>query len=333
MTEKSTKIFIGAFVLGAVALLIGFILLLGSGVLRGENPSFVLYFNTSLKGLSIGSPVYFKGIRIGEVKTIQILPDVKNVHFSTPVVIEIERDRVLSITQGGEDADFFTDTHAMDRLIQRGLRARLAITSILTGQLCIELDLLPNATPIDPNTLMSYHDSPEIPTQLSSLDVALSTLDKIPLQDILYDMVNSIRNISQQLQDLDIDDLVDSLHALSNDARASVNEFTKLEERAGQTLADYSSLAISTQKDLHATLDLVNSTLKKVSSLADTSTGTMVSLRRGADNAADILSEDSAPVVEFEQTMMALRKVAQDLSALAVLLESKPDSLIFGRNN
>ena len=62
MTERSTKTFIGAFVLGALALLVAFILLLGSGSLGAKNPTFVLYFNTSLKGLSQGSPVYFKGI-------------------------------------------------------------------------------------------------------------------------------------------------------------------------------------------------------------------------------------------------------------------------------
>ena len=63
MTERGTKTFIGFFVLGALALFIAFILLLGSGRLGEKNPTFVLYFDTSLKGLTQGSPVYFKGIR------------------------------------------------------------------------------------------------------------------------------------------------------------------------------------------------------------------------------------------------------------------------------
>lgn len=67
MTERGTKTFIGFFVLGALALFIAFILLLGSGRLGDRNPTFVLYFETSLKGLTQGSPVYFKGIRIGKV--------------------------------------------------------------------------------------------------------------------------------------------------------------------------------------------------------------------------------------------------------------------------
>ena len=91
MTERSTKTFIGAFVLGALALLVAFILLLGSGTLGAKNPTFVLYFNTSLKGLIQGSPVYFKGIRIGKVNSIQIRPELHSARFQTPVVIEIER--------------------------------------------------------------------------------------------------------------------------------------------------------------------------------------------------------------------------------------------------
>lgn len=58
MTERSTKTFIGAFVLGAIALLAGLIIILGSGQFGKKNPTFVLYFTTSLKGLTQGSPVY-----------------------------------------------------------------------------------------------------------------------------------------------------------------------------------------------------------------------------------------------------------------------------------
>lgn len=340
MTEKSTKTFIGAFVLGAIALLVGFIILLGSGVLSGERPTFVLYFNTSLKGLTQGSPVYFKGIRIGAVKSIQIRPDLESMQFSTPVIIEIEKDKAMALVEGGEDSDIFNDTEAINRLIQRGLRARLGLTSILTGQLCVELDILPHAAPVDMAALTPYHNAPQIPTQLSSLDAALNTLENIPLQEVLYDMVSSIKNVSQQLQSLDINGLMASIRSLSDEARTRINELSGLKDHAVQTFSAYTTLATSTQRDLHRTLDHVDRTLERVSALTDTTSGTMTEMRtamsrlsKGADNAASLFSEDSAPVVEFGQTMLALRKAAQALSDLAVLLEIKPNSLIFGRSN
>ncbi|MBR4423469.1 MAG: MCE family protein, partial [Mailhella sp.] len=85
MTDRGTKALIGAFVLGAVALLAILTLLLGSGLMGNRNPTFALFFKTSLKGLVQGSPVYFKGIRIGKVKSINILPLHAEDTFVTPV--------------------------------------------------------------------------------------------------------------------------------------------------------------------------------------------------------------------------------------------------------
>ena len=84
----------------------------------------------------------------------------------------------------------------------------------------------------------------------------------------------------------------------------------------------------------------MNETLRSLSSLADASEGVVVEaegamkgLRRTADTANSLFSEDSAPVLEFSQTMLSLRRAAQALSELATLLEIKPNALIFGRNN
>ena len=58
----------------------------------------------------------------------------------------------------------------------------------------------------------------------------------------------------------------------------------------------------------------------------------MTAMRESAGNASSLFRADSAVVVEFSQTMQALRKAAQALDNLAVLLELKPDALIFGRD-
>lgn len=340
MTERGTKTFIGAFVLGALALFIAFIILLGSGRLGSTNPSFVLYFNTSLKGLTQGSPVYFKGIRIGKVTAIQILPDIGSARFQTPVLIEIERDKAMTLLEDGSERELFEDPATLARLIRAGLRGKLGISSILTGQLCVELDIFRNADPVDPGTLTPYKGSPQIPTQLSSLDAALSTLEDMPVQEILLDVMGSLKNMSEQLRDIDASGLVASLRDTSDAIREEVRAFGSLRTDAGHTLGAYTTLASSMQKDVHATLQNVNATLRSIGSLASTSEGmvleaenAMKELRRSADTAGSLFSEDSAPVLEFSQTMLSLRRAAQALSELATLLEIKPNALIFGRNN
>ena len=340
MTERGTKTFIGLFVLGALALFIAFILLLGSGRLGSANPTFVLYFNTSLKGLTQGSPVYFKGIRVGKVSSIQILPDLGTAKFQTPVIIEIEKDKAMALLEDGRERQLFEDPDILNRLIGAGLRGKLGISSILTGQLCVELDLFRNADPVNPNTLMPYKGSPQIPTQLSSLDAALSTLEDMPVQEILLDVMGSLRTLSEQIRDIDASGLVASLRDTSDTIRQKVENFGDLQTDAKSTLSAYAQLASAMEKDIHATLARVNGTLAAIGKLTATSegvmndaAGAMRGIRKSADNAASLFSEDSAPVLEFSQTMLSLRRAAQALSELATLLEIKPNALIFGRNN
>lgn len=340
MTERGTKTFIGAFVLGALALIVGFIILLGSGTLGPKNPTFALYFNTSLKGLTQGSPVYFKGIRVGKVSSIQIRPELGTARFYTPVVIEIEKEKATALLEDGRESELFGDPDILDRLIQAGLRAKLGISSLLTGQLCVELDIVRNAEPVDLKTLVPYKGSPQIPTQLSSLDAALSTLEDMPLQEILLDVMSSLRSLSEQIRDIDASGLVASMRDTSDAIREEVTSFGALRQNAGTTLDSYADLAGSLQKDIRTTLQNVNAALRSVSSLAAASENTvneagsaMKELRRAADTADNLFSEDSAPVLEFSQTMLSLRRAAQALSELATLLEIKPNALIFGRNN
>ena len=162
----------------------------------------------------------------------------------------------------------------------------------------------------------------------------------MPVQEILLDVMGSLKNLSEQMRDIDASGLVASLRDTSDAIREEVRAFGSLRTDAGHTLGAYTALSSSMQKDVHATLASVNNTLKSIAALAASSEGVvaeaegaMKGLRRTADTANSLFSEDSAPVLEFSQTMLSLRRAAQALSELATLLEIKPNALIFGRNN
>ena len=94
MSKQANTKLIGGFVIGAVVLVISGILLFGSGKLFSHQKKFVLFFEDSVKGLNIGSPVDFRGVNIGTVTDIKIVLNKRDLSLLIPVFIEIEPNRI-----------------------------------------------------------------------------------------------------------------------------------------------------------------------------------------------------------------------------------------------
>ena len=67
MSKQASKTLIGGFVVGALALVVVAVLIFGGGKFFSEKSKYVLYFESSVNGLSVGAPVILKGIRTGSV--------------------------------------------------------------------------------------------------------------------------------------------------------------------------------------------------------------------------------------------------------------------------
>lgn len=139
----------------------------------------VMYFEESITGLNVGSDVVLKGVKVGEVKKINIQINSETLNFSIPVYAVIKK-RVIKTINNNNGGDF-------NDLIKMGLRARLTSQSLVTGQLMIELEMLPD-TPI------KYHKNPrgvfEIPTALSAFGEFSRNLESMQIGE-------SIKNISE----------------------------------------------------------------------------------------------------------------------------------------
>ncbi len=84
MSKMANKSLIGAFVIGAIALAVISVIIFGSGKFFKRQLEFITFFQGSIKGLSIGSPVTFRGVKIGEVKNIHIQARPSDLSFSNP---------------------------------------------------------------------------------------------------------------------------------------------------------------------------------------------------------------------------------------------------------
>jgi phospholipid/cholesterol/gamma-HCH transport system substrate-binding protein len=133
---------IGAFVVGAVALVVIGVLLLGGAQWLTQKRTFVAYFEGSVKGLNVGAPVEFQGVRVGSVTDIQLQFLTAEKEFRIPVFIQIEPDKMTEVGRRIE-----LHGQLLKPLVERGLRAQLEMQSIVTGQLAVQLGFHPD-TPI-----------------------------------------------------------------------------------------------------------------------------------------------------------------------------------------
>jgi paraquat-inducible protein B len=134
MSRSNPKL-IGAFVIGALTLTIGAILPLGSGQLIKPLQRYVLFFRGSMSGLNAGTPVTFRGVKIGSVTKDLIQYDLSLQCMRIPVSIEIEPTSP-QIYGGVRNPQ-----KDLPALIAKGLRAQLETTSLLTGLVNVNFDL------------------------------------------------------------------------------------------------------------------------------------------------------------------------------------------------
>lgn len=101
MSKQVSPVLIGAFVLGAVAVLVLGVLVFGGQQWFAPRNRVIVYFDSSVNGLSIGAPVKLKGVTIGKVSDVLVEYDKANNKVLTPVVMEVDLDRVTDVGRSG----------------------------------------------------------------------------------------------------------------------------------------------------------------------------------------------------------------------------------------
>jgi len=193
MSRKVNKTAIGVFVVVALVLLTIAIGVFGSGELFKRTNKYVLYFDGSVKGLSIGAPVMFRGVSIGTVKDISLIYDSKAGTILLPVIVEIEQGRIKGTPSfSGLDAD--------KKMIALGLRGNLQVQSFLTGQLMISFDFYPERQATLRGIANQY---PQLPTLPTSPDI-FETIENLPIKEIAKNLEASTQGINKLLNSNEI---------------------------------------------------------------------------------------------------------------------------------
>jgi paraquat-inducible protein B len=344
MSKQANKTLIGGFVLGAVALVVAVVLIFGSGRFLTERLTYVLHFEGSVKGLNIGSPVLFRGVKVGTVKNIRIQAESDLVTILIPVLIDLEPKR-FGNPRRAEDPEA-----NLQRLIKAGLRARLELQSLVTGQLMVELDFHPDS----PIKLVDETEYPEIPTIQSGMQELAKTIEKLPLDQLANKLTSAVAGLEKAVNSPEVAESIVNLNKTLKETKRLVrNVNSRIEPLASsleETIKEYGKLARDVDEQVEPLASGVDKVLKDTRKLVRNIDGQVTPLLSSVNNTAKLADDalvqaektlkaieglagkDSAVVFELKKMMRELSAAARSIRNWASYLERHPEALIRGKS-
>jgi paraquat-inducible protein B len=328
MNQKISPTLIGAFVLGALALLIIAVIAFGSGQLFRKTQEFVLYFGGSVNGLRIGAPVKFMGVEVGSVKDIRLeMQGASGVHM-IPVIIEIDLKKVIRRGVARGEA---MDPNTIREFVKQGMRAQLLTESFVTGVLYVGFDWFPE-TPLrfvqQPGGHFQYEEIPTVPTGLEEAQDAIVRVVK-KLDDIDFKaLAGSLTKTSDRIGDLASSPALKSiLKSLDDDMpelRGAILDLRRLAATANTSVTNVSGDLHNVSGDLHQTLTAAQSAIEQIAATMKEAQTTIVSVRGTVD-------PNSPTVYELKKSLREVSGAASSIRMLADSLDSNPQGIILGK--
>jgi phospholipid/cholesterol/gamma-HCH transport system substrate-binding protein len=329
MNKKMSPAMIGAFVLGAVALIIIAILVFGSGRLFRQTRDFVLYFDNSVNGLRIGAPVKFKGVEVGSVKDIRLQLEKGAEVNKIPVIIEIDLEK---LTSRGATSVVAENREALNKaIVDRGLRGQLEMESLVTGLLYVALDFFPGA-PINlvqkPTGDYKYPEIPTLPTSLEqakgAVDRILNKLEEIDFKELGANLQATLKGVNRTVNSPEIESVLRSLARVMpkvDEAVVNIRNLAGTMDDKVKILAD----------DLQHTSADARLALKQAGDALKQTQETMKRAEAAVANIETLSDLDSPVNYELVKGLRDVSTAARSLRSLTDYLERNPRAPIFGR--
>lgn len=215
---------------------------------------FVANFSESVRGLTVGAPVEFRGIPIGEVTAIYTRYDPATDKFTIPVEFDLYPELFTSRYRTNAGGRLSNDAHALaNRLVAKGLRLQLRTGNLLTGQLYLAADFFPDAAKATVNWASSPPELPTIPGNLQRLQDNLAQLvtklNKIPFEAIGKNTQQTLASANTLLNHLDTEIIpqaqgtLEAAHAALNAANSALQPSSTLQQNTADAMQELARTA------------------------------------------------------------------------------------------
>jgi paraquat-inducible protein B len=317
---------VGGFVLGAVALTLGAVVILSSGEWFVKKDRFALYFPGSVAGLMPGAAVTVRGIKVGEVKEVDPWATGRDDQpIQIEVVIEIRPDRV-KVPRGTQSPYQNLDSRELAQVfINHGLRARLLGQSLLTGQKLIDLDFLPK----EPARFAAVgvgvgREYPELPTSATGIErlgdraeQIVAKLADLPFDTMLDDLQKSLASLRSLLQS-------DALQGTLGATRRSADELAPTLSELRKTMVDLRAVVDGVGGDVRQTSTRGQQTLEQAQVTLARAEKTLAQMDATLRSTDQTRIDAARAFDELERTLRALR-------TLVDYIQTHPEAIVLGK--
>ena len=305
---------LGLFVIIGVGLALAALVVLGARRWNDKTVDYFSFFDESVQGLEVGSPVKFRGVTIGRVASIDVAADHRHVQVSNELFVE-QLGR-LDLRSARGDAGLSA---------RPGLRMQLAQTGI-TGVKFMLLDyfdgqaypppILPFKTP--PNTIAST------PSTMKNLEESVvRTANQFP--DIASALLGTVTRLNDLMTQVDKEQLPSGAAGTLAEANATLHEL-----RAQLKAINAGALSTHAEQSMR-TLDQTLATTNQILSRLDSDQGLVRSAERAANSMNEVAPGAQAVGPELELTLREVRDAARSIHHFVDALDRDPDMLLKGR--
>jgi paraquat-inducible protein B len=294
---------------------------------------YVLYFNETLRGLSVGAPLTLLGLPAGEVTEIGLDIDPRTSRIRGRVEVVAYPQRLIArlgaqqAAMGQQLTQSAAQRHALiqELVEKRGVRAQLRSGNLITGQLFVALDYFPDAPKAKIDWTQPVPVLPVVPSTIPDLEAKLSgilaKLDKLPLEEIGGDVTKALASLDSTLKDAS-----KLLNGVDTDVMPELK--TTLEE-ARRMIATADGLI---KDGVSGTLVQLNTTLEQLRRPLATADAVLKNADAVLTNTDATLLGKNAPVQQdLRDALQEVMLAARSLRVLMDYLERHPDSLLRGK--
>lgn len=322
MSKEANVKQIGIFVVGALVIFTVAVVVMMSGKFFKQKLDYALYFEEPLDGLTNGSPVTFKGVQIGEVTDISIYYNHADKSLQSAVIIEIDPERIKRLDNGRK---LIADPAQITPYIKEGLKAKLKLESLITGQFSVMLDFFPDEPAIMHSYLKQYQEIPTTETQMAEVR---DILQHLPLKEITQKFLKTVSRIEKFM---DAPETQENIKALVDTGKSAHDLITKMDSNLDPMLKDIRATTAATRSLLdqaQKTLALNEGVPGQLAAKIQT---TLDKVDKNLDNLDNLAKDNKDITYQLQDTINEFNKVAKSARELTDYLEQHPEALIRGK--